>query len=308
MGERQPARRLLGEDVPVRPPPGRLAGGPTVPVVALVVALVVAALVLTGCQADGPEAGPPQTGRSSAAPSPSQQPSPAPPAPRPRVGTCHGLAFEDAVAPTARDRGIACRRVHTTQTYFVGTLDRVVDGHLLAVDSEHVQRQVAAACPRRLPAWLGGTPDQLRLSVFRPVWFSPTVEEGDAGADWFRCDVLGLAGDEQLVRTRGSLEGALASADRRREFGICGTTRPGTPSFARVACSSRHAWRAVASYDAGRGRYPGSRALQDRGAGVCKDQVSAQADDPLDFEWGYDYPTREQWLDGQQHGLCWAPD
>ena len=32
------------------------------------------------------------------------------------------------------------------------------------------------------------------------------------------------------------------------------------------------------------------------------------ADDALDYEWGYEWPTAEQWEAGQDYGRCWAPD
>ncbi len=32
------------------------------------------------------------------------------------------------------------------------------------------------------------------------------------------------------------------------------------------------------------------------------------ADDALNFQWGYEWPTEKQWDDGQTYGRCWAPD
>ena len=32
------------------------------------------------------------------------------------------------------------------------------------------------------------------------------------------------------------------------------------------------------------------------------------AEDALDYEWGYEWPTAEQWAAGQTYGRCWAPD
>ena len=88
-------------------------------------------------------------------------------------------------------------------TFFVGDLDQTVDGHLLAVDSDLVQEQVAEQCPPRLDGFIGGSTEDRRLSMLRPVWFTPTIEESDAGARWFRCDVVALAADGELAPLTG---------------------------------------------------------------------------------------------------------
>jgi len=31
------------------------------------------------------------------------------------------------------------------------------------------------------------------------------------------------------------------------------------------------------------------------------------ADDPLNYRWGYEWPTEQQWQAGQHYGICWAP-
>ena len=32
------------------------------------------------------------------------------------------------------------------------------------------------------------------------------------------------------------------------------------------------------------------------------------AEDALDYEWGYEWPTADQWAAGQNYGRCWAPE
>ncbi len=55
------------------------------------------------------------------------------------VRACYALAYDEAVAPTKPPQAGRCDREHTAITFHVGTLDAVVDGHLLAVDSRLVQ-------------------------------------------------------------------------------------------------------------------------------------------------------------------------
>jgi hypothetical protein len=205
---------------------------------------------------------------------------------------------------------VPCTSRHAAQTIHVGRLDTHVDGHAVAVDSDRVIRQLSTECPRRLAAHLGGTAEDLDLSRFEVVWFSPTLEQSDLGAAWFRCDVIALAGNETLFplpaprRLRGVLDGSGAAA-----YGLCGTAAPGDPDFARVICGRPHSWRAIATIPlAGAKAYPGQQRVRSAGDDTCRDRVRERAEDPLKFQYGWEWPTRKQWLDGQRFGYCWAPD
>jgi hypothetical protein len=193
----------------------------------------------------------------------------------------------------------------------VGRLDTVVDGHLLAVDSRLAQRQVERACPRALDRYLGGTEETRRLSRLAAVWFSPTIEQSDQGASWFRCDAVALAGSDRLapLPPRRRLEGILDRSDALDEVGLCGTTAPGEAGFERVICSRRHRWQALSTIDiSGGAAYPGVAAVREAGESTCRDRVSEATGSPERFSYGWEWPTREQWRSGQRYGYCWAPD
>jgi hypothetical protein len=271
------------------------------------VAVAVLALA-TGCTSDGED----PTDQPEPAPAPTQ-PTAADPPPRPELGACHRLSYEEAVAPTDRDRVVECARPHTSQTYSVGRLETESDGHLLAVDSKAVQTQVAARCPAHLAGFLGATDEQLRLSLMRGVWFTPSLKQSDKGASWYRCDVIAVAGTEELAEVTTTFEDALATEAGRTAYGMCGTTEPGTEGFEPVLCGEPHAWRAIDSVELedlaeGKGRYPGEEAVREAGQGPCDDAAREIAADALDYEWGYEWPTEEQWDAGQTWGRCWAPD
>jgi hypothetical protein len=260
--------------------------------------------LLAGCTDDpGPGAEP-----SPSVSSPSATPTTAVPVPVPEVGACHRLDYDAAVAPTNDSPAVPCSRPHTSVTYAVGELDTLVDGHLLAVDSDQVQAQVARDCPRRLEEFLGGDASDRQLSMLRAVWFTPTVEQSDAGANWYRCDVIAVAADERLARLTGRLAGVLASPAGRDRYGMCGTGAPDAAGFARVICSTDHAWRAIATVPFGDGPYPGVRAARERGQGPCEEAGREVAADALDFQWGYEWPTADDWRAGRRYGLCWAPE
>ncbi len=258
-------------------------------------------------------------GACSGDPAPEQRPAAAPsvapverptatPVPTPDDRACYRLAFEDALAPTTDARSTGCGTRHTSMTFAVGTLDTVVDGHLVAVDSERVMDQVARACPARLADFVGGTVGVRRLSMLRSVWFTPTVEESDAGADWFRCDVIAIAGRDALAPLTGRLAGVLDAPAGRDRWAMCGTDDPDSPDFERVVCSRPHSWRAIQVVAFEEGRYPGVQAVRDAGQTPCEDAGRAVADDALNFQWGYEGPSAAQWASGQTYGRCWAPD
>ncbi|WP_435747153.1 septum formation family protein [Nocardioides sp. SYSU DS0663] len=286
--------------------------GRRAPALVLVAGLVTG--VLAGCTGDQPATEPGSSlpaspsGSSGAPPEATASAPSAAPVPLPADRACYRMTYEEAVAPTTRTDPVPCSREHTSMTYAVGRLDAVVGGHLLAVDSERVQAEVAERCPARLLGFLGGDRESLALSMLRAVWFTPTVEESDGGADWFRCDVVALAAPERLAPLTGRLAGVLDRPAAAEQWAMCGTAGPDSPDFRRVLCSAPHDWRAVAVVDLAGAAYPGEGAARSAGQGPCEDAGRAVAEDPLSFEWGYEWPTEEQWEAGMTFGRCWAPD
>ena len=284
MERRQPALHLLGGDAEVRTRRLLLAAA--------------AALALTAC-GGSPSSAPPSPGASESATVPS-------PPPRPATGACHELTYDQAVAATAPSTTTSCHASHASETYAVGNLDVVVDGHLLAVTSARAQKQAATVCPARLHAFVGGSRDDLRLSMLRAVWFTPTSDEATAGASWYRCDVIVVAGDSQLADVTASLKGALDGA-RAADLAMCGTAAPGTSAFHRVLCREPHSWKAVDTVDISGSAYPGASTVKSAGTAHCKSVAQQSAANRLKFKWGYEWPTAAQWAVGQHYGICWAP-
>ena len=275
----------------------------------VLVALV--GLVLPACSGDDrPDPAGAPSGSASASPTAEVTPTPPPRAQPVRVpadDACYVLSYRDALAPTTDARPVPCARPHTVETFAVGTVDNVVDGHLLAIDSDRVQQQVATTCPEQLGDAVGGTLADRRLSMLRAVWFTPSLERAAAGAEWYRCDVVALAGAQDLVRVQGSLRGVLDTPEGRDAYGMCGTTSPDARGFERVACSTEHTWRAFSVLPLDGDRYPGARAVAEAGA-ACEDAAAEVADDPLDYEWAYEGPDAAEWATGQTFVRCWAPD
>ena len=140
--------------------------------------------------------------------------------------------------------------------------------------------------------------------MVQAVWFTPSVEEAAAGADWFRCDVVALATNGRLAALPRSSDDLVGGSDR---FAMCGTASPDAASFRRVQCSARHAWVAVSSVDLTGKSYPSASAASEQMESACRASARARAEDPLDFTWSEERPSRDQWDAGQHYGICWAP-
>ena len=139
------------------------------------------------------------------------------------------------------------------------------------------------------------------------VWFSPTLEEADAGARWYRCDLVAFGKGEELARQEGSVPRGVLSNGGLARFGLCGTAAPGSDGFERVLCSLPHTWRAIATIElAGGEDYPGEAAVRSGGDSECQDLVRELEDFALTFTYGWEWPTKAQWRAGQRHGFCWA--
>ncbi|MGY2875262.1 hypothetical protein ACVW00_002452 [Marmoricola sp. URHA0025 HA25] len=265
----------------------------------LVASAVAAAALLSACSSDDR----PTAQGTTASPTATV----APPAPPPQHA-CYELDYAAAAKPTSTAGPVPCRTAHTTVTIRVGTIDPVVDGHLLAVDSDTVQQQIATRCRARLATYLGGDEETRRLSRLAVVWFSPTLAESDRGALWFRCDLVALAGHDQLAPLPRRTRDLLAADGALDQYGTCGTSSPAASRFERVICSAAHSWRARATIDLPQGSKYLGKAAGAAADASCRDIESRAASDILKLKWSFEWPTQSQWAAGQRYGYCWTPD
>ncbi len=115
-----------------------------------------------------------------------------------------------------------------------------------------------------------------------------------------------------LAKIERNLSGAFEEAVTRDDFATCGTAQPGTDAFRHVLCRDEHSWRAISVLELAdrseKGRYPGEEVVREAGTDPCAEAAREIASDALDYEWGYEWPTRAQWQAGQTYGRCWSPD
>ncbi len=262
-------------------------------------------LVAVGCSSSSPAKEP---GGAAASTSPTTITSSPPPPAAPTTGSCHALTVREATDPVDTGRAVPCRRPHTSVTIKVGNLDPVADGHLLAVDSRTVQAKIENACPDSPGAFLGGDQTTRRLSRFEVVWFSPSLEQADAGEDWFRCDVVAVRSEGRLVSLPARLKHVLDQDGALDRFGTCGTTTaPTGRGFQRVICSDPHRSRAISVVDLPRQTRYRAKVAEAAANATCKDAAARRAKGALKYTWTFEWPTRAQWVAGQRYGYCWVP-
>lgn len=276
---------------------------------AALTAAVLGAL-LAGCSG-GPDpasssaSSPPSSSASpsaSASAGPTQAPDP------PEAGTCHRLTLDQAAAATAtEDQEVPCRERHTSVTIAVEPLDLVDDGHLLAVGSDAAQERLREQCAPALARWVGGDETARRLSRLEVVWFAPSPDDLQAGADQLRCDLVAVRSEGRLLPLTGRARNLLDQPAALDTVGTCGTAAPSADDFERVACAARHRWRAVDVVDLPDGaRFLGDAATEAADS-ACQDVASARSGGSLELTWAFEWPTREQWDAGQRWGWCWIP-
>lgn len=270
-------------------------------------AVVALGLVLTGCTGDST---PTEMPSESPSETPSETPtSSEPPPPPPKAGACYDLSVEDARAASTEAEPVPCRRDHTARTAFVGRTAQLAGPDADPADPQ-VSQQVSEDCQQRVRSFLGGDPVTQNLSRFVAIGFLPTAEERDAGAQWYRCDVIAFGDGEKLLRLpfQRRLAGVLDQDGALDAFGTCGTAAPGAKDFQRVACLLPHSWRALTTIRVGDGkRYPGADEVRQSGDSACADYVEGQAGFTTEIQYGWEWPTQPQWEAGQRYGFCWAP-
>lgn len=225
----------------------------------------------------------------------------------PRVGACYLLDVGAALKTTSSKRPVSCESRHTAVTVAVGTAQPVVDGHLLALDSSRLQRQIAERCRRQVDAHVGGSAAKHRLSRVQAVWFNPTPDQADRGALWYRCDLVIAGSHRTFASLPKKTRGLLAAPGAMNRWGTCGTAAPSSKSFQRVLCSARHSWRARTTVTLPSGtQYLAARAGKVADA-RCRDVAATLSPSSLRLRWAFEWPTRAQWRSGQRYGFCWTP-
>lgn len=250
----------------------------------LVASLVLVAGLVAGCGEDEPEA-------VSTTP--------------PEDGACRVLDADDVALASNDGDTVDCTDPHTAETFLVEELP--ADLHDLDPDDSAIGAHVYDTCSEEFEAFLQADESAVMRSIVSWAWFRPSDEEWDAGARWFRCDVIG--GGEQLTDYRDLPETAagLLEGMPPDEWMVCaqGKTVDGSP---KVPCSEPHTWRAVTTIKVGEAdeEYPGDRIVEVTTRDFCSDSVGAWLGYPASYDFGYTWFKQAEWEAGNRRSVCWA--
>lgn len=223
----------------------------------------------------------------------------------PRVGACRALSPADVTLASNATEPVSCAQPHTAETYAVGQLPESLTA--ASYDDPEVARFAYRTCERKFTRFLGADVSLAMRTVLNWAWFRPSPAAWEAGARWYRCDVVG-GGEQseeyyQLPTTaQGLLDGR---PDDRWMVCAAGETVAQGP---KVSCSQPHTWRAVTTIKVGEPQdpYPGDRAVEVTTRDFCADSVEAWLDYPVEYEYGYTYFHAAEWAAGNRRSVCWA--
>jgi hypothetical protein len=248
--------------------------------------LAVLLLALSGCTGDG--------GSSEAA---AVEP--------PEVGACRMLTPEDIQATSNDSPPVDCSKKHTAETFAVGEFPDDVAGD--DIDDPALGSYVFDTCEKKFAKFLGGNESLVMRATVTWAWFRPDEDAWDAGARWWRCDVVG-GGEETtaLVDLPKTAKGILLGVPDDRWM-VC-VNGPTVANSVKIPCSQKHNWRAVTTIVLGKAddEYPGDRLVEIRTRDFCSDSVGAWLNYPVDYDYGYTWFHEAEWKAGNRRSICWA--
>lgn len=222
----------------------------------------------------------------------------------PKLGTCRLLTPADIKEASNDSPGVDCGEQHTAETFAVGTFP---DDAGEDVEDPALGAHVFEVCEGKFRKFLGGNESLVMRAMVTWAWFRPSAEQWDAGARWWRCDVVG-GGEEstELVDLPETAAGLLLGrvADK---WMVC-VDGPSIDESAKIPCSEPHTWRAVTTIVLGdeKDPYPGDRLVEVRTRDYCSDSVGAWLNYPVDYDFGFTWFHEAEWEAGNRRSICWA--
>ena len=223
----------------------------------------------------------------------------------PDIGACRLLSPDDVAQPSNDTEPVSCDETHTAQTIAVASLPPEFDQ--AAYDDDKVAAYAFRTCTGDFIDFTGADESLAMRTILSWAWFRPDKAAWEAGARWYRCDVIG-GGDQ--IRTYVDLpqttKGLLLGRPHDNWM-VCaqGATVSGS---VKVPCSEKHDWRAVTTIVLGSAGdpYPGDRKVQEQSRDYCSKSVGAWLDYPVDYDYGYSWFHEPEWAAGNRRSVCWA--
>jgi hypothetical protein len=223
----------------------------------------------------------------------------------PEKGGCRLLAPRDLDRPDDVSTPVPCTRRHTAETFLVGAFPAALAR--AAYDSPRLDAYVHGRCAPRFRRYVGADESLAMRTLLTWVWFRPPRDSWEAGAGWFRCDVVGGGVDGAALASLPPTVRHLLLGKPSDAWMVCARGRS-VDAGTRVPCSARHDWRAVTTIKVGEpgDAFPGDREVALRTERFCADSVAAWLEYPVDYDFGYTWFHAPEWKVGNRRSVCWA--
>lgn len=223
----------------------------------------------------------------------------------PELGACRVLGPEDVTARSNATKTVECTERHTAETFAVGDLPEELQD--ADYDSEELGAFAYQTCSAKFQSFLGADESLVMRTVVSWAWFRPSEKAWEAGARWYRCDVVG--GSEQskrFVELPTTAAGLLEGPPKDRWL-VC-VNGDSVQESPKIPCTEPHNWRAVTTIKLGEpdDPYPGDRLVEVTTRDYCSESVGAWLGYPPEYDFGYTYFHEGEWKAGNRRSVCWA--
>ena len=222
----------------------------------------------------------------------------------PLLGACRVLTPDDVLHPSNATETVPCQEKHTAETFAVGPLSGDLED--VAYDDRKLGEFAYQVCSTAFEKFLGADESLVMRTIVSWAWFRPSEKAWEAGARWYRCDIVG--GTEASASYRDlpkTAKGLLAP--RPDEWMVC-ANGPTVADSEKVPCTEQHTWRAVTTIKLGEPSdpYPGDRVVEVRTKDYCSESVGAWLSYPVNYDYGYTWFHEGEWNAGNRRSVCWA--
>jgi hypothetical protein len=223
----------------------------------------------------------------------------------PTTGSCRMLSSAQVSRPSNDTATIACSEPHDAETFAVGALPtRFAKA---SYDDPALDTWAYATCARAFPAHLGTDESTAMRSVLTWIWFRPSRAAWDAGARWYRCDVLGGAADQRQYVDLPTATKDLLHGRGDDHWMACAKGRS-VATGTTVPCTMPHDWRAATTIKLGETgeTYPGDKVARAKTKAYCAESIDAWLGYPASYDYGYTWFGEHEWDAGNRRSVCWA--
>jgi hypothetical protein len=222
----------------------------------------------------------------------------------PVQGACRNLTPDDLDQHSNATRTVPCTQPHTAQTFAVGTISPDLED--AAYDDAKLDEFGHRTCQPAFATYVGADESLAMRTTLGWTWFRPSKKAWEAGARWYRCDVVGGGPvSEKFADLPTTTRQMLVS--RPDAWMVC-ADGPTVAESKKVACTEPHGWRAVTTIKLGEptAAYPGDDAVKARTDQFCSESVGAWLGYPSDYGYGYTWFGADEWAAGNRRSVCWA--